>query len=326
MATSFPKATDGAILLSMSAGGSENDQVYLLDRANFRTTLLTDGKSRNRIDAVRDDGKQMIIGSNQRNGRDTDLYLADPRKPGSMQMLMEVSGEFWSAADWSQDGKRLLLLRYVSTNESYPAMLRLGKRQADRPAAARRRRRRRSAPWRSRPTASRRCIATDAGGEFRSLARLDLATPQVRLAHAATSPWDVSGLEVDRSQRPRRLHRQCRRREPALFARTRQRRQAAAPRATHSAHAASSPRSSSRPTANNSASRSPGPTRRPTPIRSTSATGKLTRWTYSEVGGLNPATFITAEPIRFHVVRRPRDSRLVLSSRGRPRPSRKRPC
>ena len=119
----IPKATDGAILLSMSAGGSENDQIYLLDRANFTTTLLTDGKSRNRIDAIRDDGRQMIIGSNQRNGRDTDLYLADPRKPGSMKMLMEVSGEFWSAADWSPDGKRLLLVRYVSVNESYPAIL-----------------------------------------------------------------------------------------------------------------------------------------------------------------------------------------------------------
>ncbi|MBW8884331.1 MAG: S9 family peptidase, partial [Planctomycetia bacterium] len=29
------------------------------------------------------------------------------------------------------------------------------------------------------------------------------------------------------------------------------------------------------------------------------ATGKLTRWTYSEVGGLNPASFVTAERIRF---------------------------
>ena len=29
------------------------------------------------------------------------------------------------------------------------------------------------------------------------------------------------------------------------------------------------------------------------------ATGKLTRWTYSEVGGLNPASFVKAERIRF---------------------------
>ena len=120
-----PKAKDGAILLSLSAGGSENDQIHLLDRANFRTVLLTDGKSKNRIDTIKGDGKLMVIGSNQRNGRDTDLYLADPREPGSMKMLMEVSGEFWGAADWSPDGKQLLLLRYVSANESYPALLNL---------------------------------------------------------------------------------------------------------------------------------------------------------------------------------------------------------
>ena len=35
MGSFIPKATDGAILLAMEHGGSENDQIYLLDRANF---------------------------------------------------------------------------------------------------------------------------------------------------------------------------------------------------------------------------------------------------------------------------------------------------
>lgn len=41
----IPRATDGSILLSMDAGGNENDQVYLLDRQNFQSKLLTDGKA-----------------------------------------------------------------------------------------------------------------------------------------------------------------------------------------------------------------------------------------------------------------------------------------
>ena len=119
----LPKATDGAIVMLMDSGGNENDQVYLLDRQQFATTRLTDGKSRNKLGAVRPDGSQIVVTSNQRNGRDVDLYLADPRQPGSMTLLMQVDQQTWNAHDWSRDGKSLLLNRYVSANESYPAVL-----------------------------------------------------------------------------------------------------------------------------------------------------------------------------------------------------------
>ena len=38
----LPKAKDGAIVVSMSRGGSENDQLYLLDRTEFRTPIGED--------------------------------------------------------------------------------------------------------------------------------------------------------------------------------------------------------------------------------------------------------------------------------------------
>lgn len=121
--TFIPQATDGALVLSVSQGGSENDQLYFFDQARFKSTLLTDGKSRHRIDAFRDDGRLMIVGSNQRNGRDTDLFIADPRQPGFQRTLLEVSNEHWSVSDWSPGGDSLLLKRYVSINESYAALM-----------------------------------------------------------------------------------------------------------------------------------------------------------------------------------------------------------
>ena len=48
--------------------------------------------------------------------------------------------------------------------------------------------------------------------------------------------------------------------------------------------------------------------------------GQLTRWTYSEVGGLDPATFVTAERIRFPSFDGREDSRPGITSRGPPRP------
>src|SRR4051812_29733713 len=114
----IPNARDGAVLLTMSSGGNEQSQVLLLDRVNYRTTLLTDGKSKYSLGPIRDDGAQMILSSTERNGRDTDLLLADPRKPDSREMLWQTKGEFWGAADWSVDGRTVLMARFVSANES----------------------------------------------------------------------------------------------------------------------------------------------------------------------------------------------------------------
>ncbi len=119
----IPQAQDGAILLSISLGGNENYQIHLLNRKDFKTTRLTDGKSRNGMGPILDDGSKMIISSNKRNGRDTDLYVADPRKPNSMKIVFPTNRQYWYAADWTPDGATLLLGRYVSINESYWALL-----------------------------------------------------------------------------------------------------------------------------------------------------------------------------------------------------------
>jgi dipeptidyl aminopeptidase/acylaminoacyl peptidase len=119
----LPKQPDGAVLVSMARGGDENDQFYLLDPANGRAELLTDGESRNLLGAVLYDGSRVVIASNGRNGRDTDLYIVDPRQPGSMKMILETDGEYWTVADWSRDRFTLLINRYISINETYPALL-----------------------------------------------------------------------------------------------------------------------------------------------------------------------------------------------------------
>ena len=292
----IPKATDEAMLLSMSVGGSEYDQIYFLDRAGYKTHLLTDGKSRNGIDVVKDDGSAMVIGSTQRNGRDTDLYLANPRQPGSMKMLMEVSGEFWNASDWSPDGRTLLLERYVSANESYLALLGIETRKrTELPHAAEGKAAIGATEF--APDGKSVYLASDATGEFKRLARLDLETKQY---HWLTDDlnWDVNGLEIDRehNQLAFTINEDGRSRlfvMPAMPPADRSkppRRELTIPLAIagsleFSPDAKHLGFSLARPDA-------------PTDAYSIElASGELTRWTYSEVGGLNPTTFVTATKI-----------------------------
>lgn len=190
----IPKATDEAMLLSMSTGGSENNQVYLLDRQRFETKLLTDGKSRNNLGAVHPNGSKMIIGSNLRNGRDTDLYIADCRA-GGMEMLMEVEKEFWSAVDWSQDGKQLLLLKYVSANESYPAIFDLEtKKRTDLPLPGKEKGA--FGPMAFSADGKHVYLGIDTQGEFRQLAKLTIETGKYDWL-APEIEWDLTDIEID---------------------------------------------------------------------------------------------------------------------------------
>src|SRR5688500_2931019 len=100
-------------------GGNEFAQLYWFDLATRETTLLTDGqRTRNGGALFSDDGRQLAYNSNARNGTDTDLWLMDMATREAKPLV--TAGGNWSAMDFSPDGKRLLVLKYVSANESYP--------------------------------------------------------------------------------------------------------------------------------------------------------------------------------------------------------------
>lgn len=189
-----PADREGYILLTMSSGGSENDQIYVLNDEG-EATLLTDGKSRNLLQAVRHDGLFFVVANNQRNGRDTDLYLADPNQPGPLQPILETDGEFWSAADWSRDGATLLLRHYVSINESYAALLEIstGKKTPIQPPAEGKVS---FGAMKFAADGDSIYVACDAVSEFKQLARVDLASGGFQWI-SSEIPWDVEEIEVE---------------------------------------------------------------------------------------------------------------------------------
>jgi len=291
----IPKAGDGAIVFAMSQGGSENDQLYLLDRAKFTTTLLTDGRSKHSLEVMRDDGHLMIVGSNQRNGRDTDLFVADPRKPGFQRTILEVKDEHWIVTDWSKDRQSLLLNRYVSINECYPAVMdfETGKRRdlalpGNEKAAV--------GALQFSPEGKTAYIGCDAENEFRRLARLDLASGKYEWL-TSDIPWDVSGLKVhhDTGKVAFTVNAdgatQLYLLEP-LPGTAQKRRELPLPTGIVSSIEFS-------PDGRRLGFTLARPDAPADAYSMDLATGNLTRWTYSEVGGLNPASFISANRIRF---------------------------
>jgi len=108
-----------ALSITMDEGGGEQDQIFLFDPKTAATQRLTDGVSRNRLVHWSHDGSKMAFQSTRRNGRSNDLWWMEPGKPGSEELLLEAPGGSWfGPADFSQDGRLLLVQQFISVDDS----------------------------------------------------------------------------------------------------------------------------------------------------------------------------------------------------------------
>jgi dipeptidyl aminopeptidase/acylaminoacyl peptidase len=111
-----PARRDG-FLFGMDRGGGEFYQLYWYELATGKRTLITDGKSRNESLIVAPRGGTIAYVSTRRNGKDFDLWVGRP-EPGGTRLARELEGR-WEVIDFSDDGRRLLLSRFVSVNERH---------------------------------------------------------------------------------------------------------------------------------------------------------------------------------------------------------------
>jgi dipeptidyl aminopeptidase/acylaminoacyl peptidase len=125
--TFFPDRTGGGhfgpkgdyFTFSKDIGGGEWFQIYRYDLVDGKVTLLTDGKSRNTGRSFAHNDNRIAYSSTRRTGQDTDIWIMDATDPKSDKMLLKLEGGGWSVADWSPDNKKLLVQQEVSANLSY---------------------------------------------------------------------------------------------------------------------------------------------------------------------------------------------------------------
>jgi dipeptidyl aminopeptidase/acylaminoacyl peptidase len=196
---SFDPKAGAFFLFSKSAGGNEFNQNYRYDFATGDVTILTDGKSRNSSPVWSHEGTRVAYTSTRRNGADTDIYLQSPREPASDRLLAQVEGGGWQIEDWSPDDTQLLVLEYVSINESYLWLFetKSGSRTELTPRPAE------GAPKVSYSKAlfARNgkgiFVTTDRDSEFQRLAYIDLATKEqtylVPNEKFDVDDWDLDG-------------------------------------------------------------------------------------------------------------------------------------
>jgi len=122
--TPAPAGGARGFVFGKDVGGSEFWQLHWYDLESREVRMLSDGgRSQNTSPLWSHDGRQLAWASTARNGTDYDLWLYDMAGGRSRIVLQE--GGLWIPADFSPDGKRLLVVKYVSINESHPGELEL---------------------------------------------------------------------------------------------------------------------------------------------------------------------------------------------------------
>ncbi len=192
----FGPVDDGGFVFSKDKGGDEFFQLYRYGFAEGSITLLTDGKSRNTGRAWSNSGRWIAYGSTRRTGDDVDIYVVDPKDPKTDRRVAELKGGGWEPADWSPDDKQLLLVEGISVNETYLwlADVVTGKTTLLTPKGGE------PVAWGNAQFArdgKGLYVTCDRGSEFQRLGYMDLATKAVTLLTPDTADVDAFDLSPD---------------------------------------------------------------------------------------------------------------------------------
>jgi dipeptidyl aminopeptidase/acylaminoacyl peptidase len=120
-----PDFSANGFLFGKDVGGGEFYQLFWFDVPTGRYTMLSDGESRNGGAVWSTAGDRFVYYTTKRNGRDWDLWVMPNGDPEGASPILEEGGT-WFASDWSPDDTRLIVTKYVSASESHPYLLDLG--------------------------------------------------------------------------------------------------------------------------------------------------------------------------------------------------------
>ncbi|MEM7054936.1 MAG: alpha/beta fold hydrolase, partial [Pseudomonadota bacterium] len=183
-------------------GGSEFSQIFLLDPDTGEYRMLSDGESRNGAILWSEDGQVMAFQSTRRNGRSNDVWVQNIAEDSEPEMILESpDGTWWGPIEFSPDGSKLLVLQYISVNDSRIHLINL--------ASGERRQIIGSQGEPNADDASRYLaygfaadgqgiyLATDAGQEFAKLAYLSLEQGAEPQTLSDDIDWSVTSFAIN---------------------------------------------------------------------------------------------------------------------------------
>ncbi|MGB5354357.1 MAG: hypothetical protein WBN32_12155, partial [Woeseia sp.] len=280
------------LTFTQDAGGSEFAQIFTFDPASGNATMLTDGESRNGAVEWNRDGTRLAFQSTRRNGASNDIWIMDAGDPASAKLALESpDGTWWGPSEFTRSGRKLLVMNYVSIANSGIYMLDLDSGEQTQLAGSA-----------ENPSVNYvvamdendtgMWMVTNRGGEFTQLAWQSFEPGSQPEIVTADIPWDVEGgtLSNDRRRMIFQVNENGRTALYVMDTRSRKyRRLDNLPVGT--VYGVKFSPDDSRVALTMNTATAPGDVYVMELGKKPLDAGKLTRWTYSEVGGLDTTQF-----------------------------------
>ena len=190
------------IAFTMDEGGSEFSQIYLFDPADGSHRMISDGESRNGALQWSDDGRFLAFQSTRRNGRSNDVWMFDFESGSGLvpELVLEApDGSWWGPADFAPDNSRLLVQQYISINDSRIHVVDLESGASERIAGSEENPARNLA-YAFSADGNGIYFGTDAGSEFNKLAFLALSDDAEPEIITDDIDWSVQGLTLNHAR------------------------------------------------------------------------------------------------------------------------------
>jgi dipeptidyl aminopeptidase/acylaminoacyl peptidase len=189
------------LAFTRDAGGSEFAQIFLLDPDTGAQTMLTDGESRNGAIAWDRQGRRIAYQSTRRNGASNDVWIMEAEDPESAEVALESpDGTWWGPIEFSDNGSQALIANYVSAADSRSLLLDLDSGSVELLAggegdiSV-------NIPVAFDDAGNGYWLITDRSGEFNQLAWQPLDPDAEVEIVTADIPWNVDGVVVSNNRR-----------------------------------------------------------------------------------------------------------------------------
>jgi dipeptidyl aminopeptidase/acylaminoacyl peptidase len=183
------------LIYNRDADGDESFQMYLYNIENRSSARLSEGKSRNTEFVWSNSGEKVVYSFSPAKGQGVGLSIINPFDPKGNRSLVESTGNYLKAYDWSPDDKEVVFCEFISNTQSKLGLvnvdtgekrLLLGNSETE-------------SGYFSRPRFSKDgkgiYLVTDYNSDFRYLAYLNLADGQLKNLTAGIK-WDVDEFRL----------------------------------------------------------------------------------------------------------------------------------
>jgi dipeptidyl aminopeptidase/acylaminoacyl peptidase len=193
----FDPADANTLVFAYDASGGEARSIWRYDFTTGEANLAVPARIRFTPLWLRA-GKWLVYDSNERNLKDKDLYIVDPRNPKTKRRLGDFTGQ-WSPHDASPDGKTIVANEVLSNSETYLWLVNVetGDKRALTPREGEK------AFWSNArfSTDGKRVYAiSDRGGDLRRIWRCDVTGTTWSVVTPATDNVDSFAFSPDGTQ------------------------------------------------------------------------------------------------------------------------------